>query len=221
MIIYKTTNLVNGKQYIGRDSRNNPNYLGSGSALKNAILKYGKHNFKKEIIEECNDVYHLIEREEYWLNYYDAGNNHLFYNVHNCAGNFTAGRYHPMFGKTTPLHVRRKIRESMMGVKNHFYGKHHSEESRKKMSKYQSSKTLSEDHKQKISKASKDEKNGNFRGYVVCIDGGYVGQKMMMKEWCHMLNIKSSGNFSDHLSGKKFKNGIKGNFFKWEHELQS
>ena len=94
MIIYKTTNLVNGKQYIGRDSRNNPNYLGSGTAIKNAILKHGRDNFKKEILEYCKNIDHLIDREEYWLNYYDAGNNPVFYNLHNCSGRFTAGEYH-------------------------------------------------------------------------------------------------------------------------------
>ena len=41
MIIYKTTNLVNGKIYIGQDSNNNPNYYGSGTLLHKAIKKYG------------------------------------------------------------------------------------------------------------------------------------------------------------------------------------
>ena len=40
MVIYKTTNLVNGKQYIGKDTKNNPTYLGSGTFLKKAIQKY-------------------------------------------------------------------------------------------------------------------------------------------------------------------------------------
>lgn len=220
MVIYKITNLVNGKQYIGRDSRNNPNYLGSGTAIKNAILKHGRANFKKEILEHCKDIDHLIDREEYWLNYYDAGNNPMFYNLHNCAGRFTAGKYHPMFGKTTPPHIRKKISDSMKGDKGPFYGRKHSAESRKKMSIYQSSKTLSEEHKRKISKASKNEKNGNFKGYVVCVSGNYAGQKMMMKEWCEKLNVKSLGNFSDHLSGNRCKNGFKGNIFKWEYEIK-
>ena len=47
MIIYKTTNLVNKKIYIGQDSKNNPEYLGSGAIVKKAIKKYGKENFKK------------------------------------------------------------------------------------------------------------------------------------------------------------------------------
>ncbi len=42
MIIYITTNLLNGKKYIGKDEKNNPSYLGSGKLLKLAINKHGK-----------------------------------------------------------------------------------------------------------------------------------------------------------------------------------
>lgn len=83
MIIYQTTNLITGIKYIGKDKNNNPNYIGSGTDLKIAIKKYGKHNFKKEIIEHCNNINHLIERETYWLNYHDVENNSDFYNKTN------------------------------------------------------------------------------------------------------------------------------------------
>jgi hypothetical protein len=83
MVIYQTINLVNGIKYIGKDKNNNPNYIGSGTDLKTAIKEYGKCNFKKEIIEYCKDINHLIEREIYWLNYYDVENNPLFYNKTN------------------------------------------------------------------------------------------------------------------------------------------
>ena len=72
MIIYKTTNLINNKFYIGKDAKNNKSYLGSGKVLKQAIQKYGKENFKKEILEVCTDLNHLDEREIYWIDKYNA-----------------------------------------------------------------------------------------------------------------------------------------------------
>ena len=44
MVIYKTTNMINGKIYIGQDIKNNPKYLGSGKILKLSIRKYGRFN---------------------------------------------------------------------------------------------------------------------------------------------------------------------------------
>ena len=72
MIIYKTTNLINNKFYIGKDAKNTKSYLGSGKVLKQAIQKYGKENFKKEILEYCTDLEHLDEREIYWIDKYNA-----------------------------------------------------------------------------------------------------------------------------------------------------
>lgn len=72
MIIYKTTNLINDKFYIGKDAKNKKTYLGSGKLLKQAIKKYGKENFQKEILEYCIDLTHLDKREVYWINKYNA-----------------------------------------------------------------------------------------------------------------------------------------------------
>jgi group I intron endonuclease len=72
MIIYKTTNLLNGKFYVGKDEKNNPYYLGSGKILKLAIKKYGIENFKKEIIETCKTIDELNEREKFWINVLSA-----------------------------------------------------------------------------------------------------------------------------------------------------
>lgn len=50
--IYKTTNTINGKIYIGKHVTSNPNddYLGSGNLLRKAVKKYGKENFTKEVL---------------------------------------------------------------------------------------------------------------------------------------------------------------------------
>lgn len=81
MIVYMTTNLINGKKYIGCDTKNNPKYLGSGKALLRAIKKYGKYNFKKEILEHCVDHSHLREREIYWVQHFNADTSKEFYNI--------------------------------------------------------------------------------------------------------------------------------------------
>lgn len=51
--IYKTTNLTNGKIYIGVHAANNldNSYLGSGVNLNKSIKKNGKDKFKKEILQ--------------------------------------------------------------------------------------------------------------------------------------------------------------------------
>ena len=57
-LVYKTTNLVNGKIYIGQHQTYdlNDGYLGSGILLRRAIEKYGEENFKREILFECSSV---------------------------------------------------------------------------------------------------------------------------------------------------------------------
>lgn len=50
--IYETTNLINGMRYIGqhKSDKFDPSYLGSGIRLNKAINKYGRENFKVELI---------------------------------------------------------------------------------------------------------------------------------------------------------------------------
>jgi hypothetical protein len=59
--IYKTINTVNGCYYIGKHASDNiesDDYLGSGVYLNNAIKKYGREKFIKEILfvfdNECD-----------------------------------------------------------------------------------------------------------------------------------------------------------------------
>jgi len=69
-IVYKTTNLVNGKYYIGCHSTNNidDGYLGSGKLLKRAIKKYGKKSFTREILHILPSKEEMLLKEKELVN---------------------------------------------------------------------------------------------------------------------------------------------------------
>lgn len=108
--VYITINLVNSKKYIGQrlyDSKNEwKSYLGSGTLLKRAIAKYGKDNFIKIIIENCNNQAHLNDREKYWINYFNATNSADYYNIAlgGTGGNTLAGYTEEQLRRTKMKH---------------------------------------------------------------------------------------------------------------------
>jgi len=164
MIIYKTTNLINGKIYIGQSINNYNSYLGSGVLIKRALEKYGKENFKKEILCECDTTVELNKNEKFWINYYNSTDINIGYNI-DCGGKNGAIR--------SDL-TRKKISESSKGKKM-------SEESKQKMS---------ESHKGKIpwnkgipqSEETKKKLNLKFKG------------KKMSKEFCEKISKSLIGN---------------------------
>lgn len=81
--VYKTTNLLNNKIYIGqhKGSTFDQYYYGSGSWFSRVLKKYGKENFKCEVIEECATAELLNEREIYWIEFYQSRNPQIGYNL--------------------------------------------------------------------------------------------------------------------------------------------
>ena len=151
MVIYKTTNLVNGKFYIGKDAKNKTDYLGSGIILKYAIEKYGEQNFTKQILQECKTQNELNDAEIYWIEFYNATDKKIGYNIAlGGAGGDTysnnpnldtiklkfAGENNPFYGKTHTQESKDKIRDSRLGKKAWNSGKKliYSKETLEKMS---------------------------------------------------------------------------------------
>ena len=71
-IIYKITNLINGKIYIGQTvqefkCRINQHKSCKTSLIGQAIQKYGWDNFNPEVVEKCRSIEELNEREKYWI----------------------------------------------------------------------------------------------------------------------------------------------------------
>ena len=141
--VYLTTNLVNNKQYIGQHyGELDDSYIGSGNTLKKAIEKYGKNNFKKEILEICNSYEEMNIAERKWINFYNAVESDNFYNI--AQGGFNSN---PCAGLSEEAQALRKkrISEATKGEKNYFYnkhfcgkehpmyGRHHSNETKEKM----------------------------------------------------------------------------------------
>lgn len=87
MIIYLHRNIVNGKVYIGqtkamleqRSRHDGSGYKGCG-LFWNAIEKYGWEKFSHAILEYCTEE-NVDEREQYWIQFFDATNPDFGYNL--------------------------------------------------------------------------------------------------------------------------------------------
>lgn len=142
--VYLTTNLINNKKYIGQHyGELDDSYIGSGNIFKKAVNKYGRNNFKKEILEICNTYEEVNYAERKWIEHYDAVKKDEFYNI--AQGGFNSNPCAGMSEEAQKIR-KEKISKAVSGEKNYFYGKHfsgkehplygkhHSKESKRKMS---------------------------------------------------------------------------------------
>jgi group I intron endonuclease len=124
MNIYKITNLINGKIYVGKDTKNRKRYYGSGIVIRQAIKKYGKENFKKEILENCSDYQTLNEREKYWIEVNNSTDKNIGYNRSYGGDGFSGITPETIekirqkhIGQKRTLECRNKISKSRIGMK--------------------------------------------------------------------------------------------------------
>lgn len=120
--IYKITNMVNGKCYIGLTRRNvrvrfRQHISRPARYIGRAIRKYGAHNFVCDVIQcKIKTQKELNDAEEFWIKYFNSTDPNIGYNL-NSGGN------QPSF---VSEETRRKISENhadFSGDKNPRYGK--------------------------------------------------------------------------------------------------
>lgn len=156
--IYRITNLLNGKTYIGKHKTDNleDGYMGSGKLIRRAIQKHGLENFKKEILfvfdneEDMNTKEKELVNEEYLssgmtYNLCPGGEGGFGYINSNSAliekRDTTPGYYAAYAAMTDSEKNRRnglRSKELKYGLfnpnrKNHWIGRKHSEETKQKM----------------------------------------------------------------------------------------
>jgi len=122
--VYITTNLINGKQYVGDHSTDflDDDYLGSGKYLKRAFKKYEKENFNKEILETCESKEEAFNKQEKYINEYDT----LVPNGYNISPKGGLGVKKGLSKKTID-----KIRNKLLGRKDSKETKKKKSEARK------------------------------------------------------------------------------------------
>ena len=129
--VYKYTNTIDGKVYIGqtrktleqRSGSNGCNYFGSRHFFR-AIKKYGWDVFVPEVLKDGLTQSEADELERYYISYFDSQNPERGYNI-------TEGGFAPTVSDETRQIISEKAKERYKDpTKNPMYGKHHTEEAK-------------------------------------------------------------------------------------------
>lgn len=141
--VYLTTNLVNGKKYVGqhKSSYFDPEYKGSGKLIKLAFNKYGWDNFTVELLKECETREELDQCEIDEIKNRNAVLSEDYYNFSGGGSGWSASIW------SNPDSCK-EMSERFTGEGNPFYGKKHSEETKSKIS--DSKKDPSEETRKKL-----------------------------------------------------------------------
>lgn len=177
--IYKTTNLIDNKIYIGQRKSSKfqgQSYLGSGKHLKRAVGKYGKDNFKVELLEEIDCVEKMDEREIYWISFYNSTNLDIGYNISNggLVNRTLSGKHNGMYGKHHSENTKEKIRQRQIIYQSKYGNQGISKEANQKRSETLMNHSTSEETKQKIK-----EKNSSHTWVHNCEGNMFIHKKKL------------------------------------------
>lgn len=213
-VIYKIVS-PSGKLYVGKTynlkmriaSHKHASKQGKNLILHNSIRKYGWSNHVFEVIEEVADEL-LNEREIFWVTELKT------YCYENENGmNMTKGGEGQ---RSTWMHktgLRKHFSDMYSGEGNPFFGKKHTEETRKFLSEY--SKIRNKKNGTKVPKWGYDKGRDAIIRPVVCYDvnGNYVSEHVSITDAANRFNIKPN-NISNVCNSKSTNAG--GYIFKYK-----
>ena len=180
--VYRTINLTNGHDYVGQHTTRkwDDDYLGSGVALNRAINKYGRENFKREILEVCNNKRQLNGAERKWIKELSP-----YYNIAPGGDGLSTDYW--------TEEKRKEMSERLSGANNPNFNKPMSEEQKKKISIANTGKTswikgkhMSEEYRAKISASQKIAMKGKFKGK----ENPMYGKKMSKEVLTHLSKVR-------------------------------
>lgn len=233
MIIYKITNLINQKVYIGqtiqsltarwnqhiKNSRNTKNTL----HLYESIRKYGKELFKREIIDSAKTLDELNEKEIYWINFYNSLDPDKGYN------NVEGGKANPMhnsrviekhLNKMRSEQVRAKISLSIKKLRDE---KGFSQETRNKISIKLKGNQHYKGKKRPQSAIDKTVKSHFKSVYCIDLDGNVVKEFQSVKDAAIWWNTNFFHKDDYHYLMDRIKRSSKRNIYsnglKWIYKL--
>lgn len=228
-VIYKIENKVNGKIYIGSTNNKARRWRKHKWMLKNnrhhnihlqrAFNEYGSKEFEFSMIEIVQKGENLLNREDFYIKYWNYHIPEMIYNEALDAKAPTRGKtgedaafYGKHHNKVTKQKISKSMKGRMVGEDNPMYGQtgedapmydvhrtgkdapnygnRHTEAAIKKMSSAKKGKELTDEHKKHISEAKKGEKNDN--------------SKLTEKKVKIILHLLDGGHFTQGQIGKMF-----------------
>lgn len=180
--IYKITNTINNKVYIGQSKKLDKRYNGHlyrikrkehhNEHLQRSFDKHGEDKFVYEILEEVKDLSILDLREKHWIDHYGGINSDNTYNfkdpllneysdyVRSKMSKSSLGENNPNYGNKWTDEQRKKMSESRKGKSwEELYGKSRADEMKLNQSKSQKGRKHSDETIEKIRQANIGEKN--------------------------------------------------------------
>ncbi len=217
--IYLTTNLINGKIYVGKRKlkKFSHYYKGSGTILREAFKKYGRENFSCILIDTAETNEELCTKEQYWIKYYNSRDPDIGYNI-TAGGEGSIGYKHSeeakqkmhdaKIGKPLSPEWIEHREASRAGFK-------HSEETKQKISQANKGHKVSDETRKKLSKAGKGrtvseetkQKLRESRAKVLA-DGTWVISESGRQKLRELGKQPKSEEHRKHLSESRINNQV-------------